>query len=347
MKRLHLGLLALHFALLNAMQEPEMIFGMDKKDLAFLIDTHFKVLHNSDIYLGKIKEICLDGVYYSLLDFVWNLSVVKNVMPNVAFNLAGEVLESEWYNQYDQCVKQLLEVILPKMKTIYCDSRLNKKKKNNCNYVLRPLLYTLLNLNQLSSLTYLIDMKIKCSLFLPKLMDKMEEWKKRDFTQHNQMLTISCQLLNSLKMWPEYESESQLKQKYTDEKWEKKKKYLDEEKSCFTRSIYCWLPELMGLLLIRDLPARAKMFKEHDLYNLMRAKYKKLSKHDYVTFNQATRCLQIAEALDINAILSSMPKRGQHYHTKLPKEIMSELNKFYINAVAFNGSAVYSSSIQN
>ena len=111
----------------------------------------------------------------------------------------------------------------------------------------------------------------------------------------------------------------------------------------FTKSIYYWFPELMGLLLIRDLPARAKQFKENDLHNAMREEYKKLSYHDCVSSMPATRCLQIAKALDASEILSSMPKTGQHYHTIIPTEILSELKKFYIHAVAFDGSPVYSS----
>ena len=335
MKCLALGLLALNFTILNAMQELETMFGMDKKYLGSLIDTHFKVLPNSCYYLGDLKKVCLNCENFSLDKFVNNLSACKHHI--FSWRVA---LRSQWDNQYEQCMDQLLKVILPQMKTFYCDPLLTEKKKENCKWILKKLFYTLIASNQWPSITSLFDMKIQSYFFLQILMNKMEQLKRKDPAQYNQALTISCRFLNSLQEWPQYENESQLKQKYTEEKWNKKKKDLDEEKSCFTRSIDCWYPELMGLLLVRDFPVLAKMFKENNFHNKMREKYSTLVENTF-TFNQATKCLHIAEALDASAILSSMPKPGQHYHTIIPTEILSELNKFYIHAVAFDGSEMY------
>ena len=343
MKYLHLGLLALNFTILNAMQEsePERMFGMNKEYLGSLIDTHFKVLPNSDLFLNDLKILCLcERKDYSLYYFIsaiyfWNL---------VIFSRAGLPLSRpEWDTQYQECMNQVLKVVFPQMKAFYCDPLLTKQEKHNCKAELRVLSIPLLDSNQWSSLAYLLDMGIKSCRFLPTLMDTMKDLKNSDLKQYKPALMIGCRFLNSLKTLPEYENKRHLKQKLTDEEWRQKKKFLlDREQSWFVKSISCWLPEIMGLFIIRDLPARANQSKDNDLPNKMRAEDARLNQLDSFKL-QASTCLKTVDALHASQELCAMPKTVRHYHTIIPTEILSELNKFYIHAVAFDGSPVYSS----
>ena len=215
MKRLHVGLIVLNFALLNAMEQPEIMFGMDKQYLGSLIDTHFKVLPNSCYYLGDLKKVCLkdEVVHYSVYKFLSNLSGRKHQIVNCQLMLR---LKCDY--QYDQCMDQLLKVVLPQMKIFYCDPFLTKKKKENCKRELLMLSYALLDSKQWTSLAYLLDMGIKPCDFLAILMNRMQNLKNGDLKQYNQALAIGCRFLNSLETLPEYENKKQLKRKLNDEK---------------------------------------------------------------------------------------------------------------------------------